>query len=157
MSKYDCLKLENQLCFPLYACSRMITKHYKPLLDEFDLTYTQYITIMTLWDKKEMTQKELGQCLYLDSGTLTPLIKKLEAKGYTKKRRSETDERNIFITITDKGMKLRDKMLKVPASMGGCVNLPQEEAETLYKILYKILGNFDELENGGNKDGSITD
>jgi DNA-binding MarR family transcriptional regulator len=99
MSKYDCLKLENQLCFPLYACSKAITKHYKPFLDKLDLTYTQYITMMVMWDRKKANVKELGECLYLDSGTLTPVIKKLEAKGYIKKHRLESDERNVFTNI----------------------------------------------------------
>ncbi len=149
MSKYDCLKLENQLCFPLYACSKAITKKYKPFLDEFDLTYTQYITMMVLWDKKELTLKELGECLYLDSGTLTPLIKKLEAKGYAVKRRSETDERNIFISVTDKGMALRDEIIKVPDAMGRCIQLSEDEASELYRLLYKIIGEL-EIKNGGD-------
>ena len=149
MSKYDCLKLENQLCFPLYACSKAITKKYKPFLDEFDLTYTQYITMMVLWDKKELTLKELGECLYLDSGTLTPLIKKLEAKGYAVKRRSETDERNIFISVTDKGMALRDTIIKVPDAMGRCIQLSEDEASELYRLLYKIIGEL-EIKNGGD-------
>ena len=83
-STFDCLKLENQLCFPLYVCSKEIIKRYKPFLDKLDLTYTQYITMMVLWEKKEMNVSELGQCLYLDSGTLTPLLKKLESKGESK-------------------------------------------------------------------------
>ena len=81
-NKYDCLKLENQLCFPLYVCSKEVIRKYKPYLDELDLTYTQYITMMVMWDKKELTVKELGSCLYLDSGTLTPVLKKLEEKNY---------------------------------------------------------------------------
>ncbi len=143
MSKYECLKIENQLCFPLYAASKEIVRRYKPLLDRIDLTYTQYIAMMVLWDKKELNVKELGKCLYLDSGTLTPLLKKLESKGFVKRHRSESDERNLIITITDEGMALREEALKVPEEMGGCVKLEQGETEQLYKLLYKILGNLD--------------
>lgn len=146
MSKYDCLKLENQLCFPLYACSKAVTRHYKPLLDEFDLTYTQYITMMAMWEKKSASVKEIGECLYLDSGTLTPVINKLESKGYIVKRRSDDDARGVIVTVTEAGMKLRDKIIKVPAQMGGCVNLSEKEGAELYRLLYKILGHFDELD-----------
>ena len=92
MEEFDNLKLENQLCFPLYACSKEIIKRYKPFLGAIDLTYTQYITMMVLWDKKELTVKDLGKCLFLDSGTLTPLLKKLETKGYIDRKRSADDE-----------------------------------------------------------------
>ena len=148
MSKYDCLKLENQLCFPLYACSKAITKHYKPFLDELDLTYTQYITMMVLWQKKKANVSDLGKCLYLDSGTLTPVIKKLEAKGYITKNRSKDDERSVIVEITAEGDKLRDKAVKIPSMMGGCVNISEKEAAELYTTLYKILGHFDELDGG---------
>ena len=147
MSKYDCLKLENQLCFPLYACAKAVTKHYKPFLDKYDLTYTQYITMMVMWEKKSINFKELGKCLYLDSGTLTPVVKKLETKGYLKKHRCEDDERNILVELTDTGKKLRDKMVKVPQEMGSCVNLSEKDAKELYRILYTILGHVDELDN----------
>lgn len=139
-TKYDCLKIENQLCFPLYACAKEIVRRYKPFLDELDLTYTQYITMMILWESKETNLKDLGKKLYLDSGTLTPLLKKLEAKGYIKRKRSETDERNLTIKITPEGQALRDKALKVPREMGKCVSLSAEDAETLYGLLYKVLG-----------------
>ncbi len=136
---YDCLKLENQLCFALYACAKEIVRHYKPYLDEIDLTYTQYITMMVLWDNPEMNVKEIGKKLYLDSGTLTPLLKKLEQKGYIERRRSVEDERNLIISITAEGKKLRDRAVDVPAKMGGCFNLTPKEAETLYGLLYKLL------------------
>lgn len=141
--KYACLKLENQLCFPLYACAKEIVRKYKPFLDELDLTYTQYIVMMILWDRKTTNVKELGKCLYLDSGTLTPLLKKLEAKSYITRHRSEEDERNLIVAVTDKGMELREQAVSVPARMGSCVNLTQEEAGTLYKLLYKVLGGVD--------------
>ena len=140
--KYDCLKLGNQLCFPLYACSKEIVRRYKPFLDELDLTYTQYITMMVMWEKKEMNVKELGSCLYLDSGTLTPVLKKLESKGYIARARSKFDERNLVLTITEEGEKLKDRAVEIPAKMGDCVRLEPEDAVQLYQLLYKILGNF---------------
>lgn len=139
-SKYDCLKLNNQICFPLYACSKEIIKRYKPFLDKVDLTYTQYITMMALWENESMNVRELGNCLFLDSGTLTPLLKKLENKGYIKRSRSKEDERNLIVTLTDKGWELREEMLSIPRSMASCVDLEPEEAEDLYRLLYKVLG-----------------
>lgn len=137
--KYDALKLENQLCFPLYACSREIIKQYKPFLDEIDLTYTQYIAMMVLWEKESVTVKELGEALYLDSGTLTPLLKKMEAKGLITRRRSEEDERSLIVRLTEEGEALKDQALAVPYKMSGCVRLEPEEAQDLYRILYKLL------------------
>ena len=136
---YDSLKLENQLCFPLYACAKEITRRYKPLLDELDLTYTQYIVMMVLWEKEKLNVKTLGEYLYLDSGTLTPVLKKLEKKGYVSRTRLEEDERNIIISIEPKGIKLKEKAKNIPEEIGKCVNLSKEEAEILYKTLYKIL------------------
>ena len=137
--KYDALKLENQLCFPLYACSREIIKQYKPFLDEIDLSYTQYIAMMVLWEKESVTVKELGEALYLDSGTLTPLLKKMEAKGLITRRRSEEDERSLIVRLTEEGEALKDQALAVPYKMSGCVRLEPEEAQDLYRILYKLL------------------
>ncbi len=139
-TKYEPLKIENQLCFPLYACSKEIIRQYKPFLDKIGLTYTQYITMMVLWENRSMTVKELGSHLYLDSGTLTPLLKKLEAKGLLTRSRSNKDERNLIVTVTDEGMALRDNALFVPQEMAKCVSLTPEEAGFLYRILYKILG-----------------
>ena len=139
---YNALKLENQLCFPLYACSKEVVKRYKPFLDELDLTYTQYITMMVMWEKKTVNVKELGEYLYLDSGTLTPLLKKLESKGYIKRERSKTDERNLIVSITDKGEALKENAVGVPVKMGQCVNLTGDEAKTLYTLLYKLLGKL---------------
>ena len=143
MDSYDCLKLENQLCFPLYACSKEIVRRYKPYLDELDLTYTQYITMMVLWEKKQTNVKELGECLYLDSGTLTPVLKKMEQKGYLTRHRSEEDERNLVVTITDAGEKLREDAVTIPPRMGKCVNLSPKDAKELYRLLYLVLGNVD--------------
>ena len=138
--QYDLLKLENQLCFPLYAAARATIRLYKPLLDRLDLTYTQYITMMVLWERRSLTAKELGDILFLDSGTLTPLLKKMEAKGYLTRKRSSVDERSLVVTVTDAGMALRDEALSVPVAMADCLTLPREEAMTLYGILYKMLG-----------------
>ena len=139
-SKYDCLKLKSQLCFPLYACAKEIIRRYKPFLDQVDLTYTQYITMMALWENESMNVRELGSRLFLDSGTLTPLLKKLENKGYIKRSRSKEDERNLIVTLTDKGWELREEMLSIPRSMASCVDLDQQEAADLYRLLYKVLG-----------------
>jgi len=136
---YDVLKLENQLCFPLYACSREIIKQYKPFLDELDLTYTQYITMMVLWERQSLSAKELGQILYLDSGTLTPLLKKLEGRGLVDRRRDPEDERSLLVTLTEAGAALRREAARVPEQMARCVPLTPEEAGTLYALLYKIL------------------
>ena len=120
---YDVLKLNNQLCFPLYACARETIKLYKPYLDELDLTYTQYITMMVLWEKQSVTVKELGEALYLDSGTLTPLLKKMEAKGFLTRRRSEQDERSLIVRLTEEGEALKDRALSIPYQMMSCVHL----------------------------------
>ena len=144
-SKYDCLKLNNQICFPLYACSKEIIKRYKPYLDKVDLTYTQYIAMMALWENETMNVRELGKCLFLDSGTLTPLLKKLEHKGYIMRNRSKDDERNLVVTVTDKGWELREEMLGAPGSMASCVELEPQEAAELYRLLYKVLGVKAEL------------
>lgn len=144
MNEYDHLKLENQLCFPLYACSKEIIKRYKPFLEKIDLTYTQYITMMVLWNRKELNVKDLGKYLFLDSGTLTPLLKKLENKGYITRNRSNSDERNVIITITDLGLNLKEKAKTIPIELSKCINLDEKESLDLYKLLYKILINFKE-------------
>lgn len=144
MDKYESLKLKNQLCFPLYAVSKEIVKLYKPSLDELDLTYTQYITLMVLWEHKQMNVKELGRFLYLDSGTLTPVLKKLEQKGWIERARAKEDERVLIVTLTPQGEALREKAVKIPETIGACVDLEPEEATLLYQILYKILGRLEE-------------
>lgn len=137
----DTLKLENQLCFPLYACSKEVVKKYHPLLEKIDLTYTQYITMMVLWEEKDMNVKSLGEKLYLDSGTLTPLLKKLEKKGYIRRTRNTKDERNLIISITNKGEELKKACENIPKQIGGCIPLSKEESITLYQLLYKLLLN----------------
>ena len=141
---FDCLKLENQLCFPLYVCSKEIVRRYKPYLDELDLTYTQYITMMALWECKEINVKELGEKLYLDSGTLTPLLKKLETKGYIKRERSKSDERNLIVTITKDGEALKENAADIPQKIGACVNISPDKAKELYDTLYMILNSISE-------------
>lgn len=138
--RYNALKLENQLCFPLYACARETIKMYTPYLDELGLTYTQYITMIVLWEKKSINVKCLGEILYLDSGTLTPLLKKLECKGLVNRRRSETDERNLIISITEEGELLKERAIIIPETLAKCVPLDREESLTLYHLLYKLLG-----------------
>lgn len=137
--EFDALKLENQVCFPLYACARETIKLYKPFLDKISLTYTQYITMLVLWEHKALTVKELGQRLYLDSGTLTPLLKKLEEKGLVSRKRSTTDERNLIVSITPMGEALKEQARDIPAAMSKCLLLEPEEAVTLYRLLYKML------------------
>lgn len=137
--KYDALKLDNQLCFPLYACAREVIKLYKPFLDKIDLTYTQYITMMVLWEKKAINVKTLGQILYLDSGTLTPLLKKLEAKGYVSRQRSAEDERNLIVSVTECGEALKEQAVSIPNELAKCVSLDPDETLVLYRLLYKLL------------------
>lgn len=146
--KYAALKLENQICFPLYACSKEIVKAYKPYLDELDLTYTQYITMMVMWEHKELRVKEVGEKLFLDSSTLTPLFKKLEEKGYIKRRRSATDERDVFITITEAGEALKEKAVAIPERLASCVKLEPQKAAELYRTLYEIIGTLTRKNNG---------
>ena len=143
MDKYEVLKLENQICFPLYVCSKEIVKRYTPLLEEYDLTYTQYITMMVLWEHKEMNVKELGRHLYLDSGTLTPVLKKLEQKGFVTRKRDTKDERVLNVAVTDAGMELREKAVCVPEKIGKCVNLELDEVLQLQKVLQKFLKSFE--------------
>lgn len=136
---YDKLKLENQLCFPLYACSKEIIKKYKPYLDPLGITYTQYIALMALWEEDNITVKELGKKLFLDSGTLTPLFKKMESQKLVVRQRSSDDERNVFISLTEEGRKLRDRAEDIPNRLGSCIDLPMEEIVQLQKSLHKLL------------------
>lgn len=137
--EYDLLKLENQLCFPLYACSREIVKKYKPFLDKIGLTYTQYIVLLVLWESSPTTVKKIGQELYLDSGTLTPLLKRLEAEGIITRERCPDDERNLVVTLTKKGEELKCQAMDIPSKIKNCINLSYEESLTLYKLVHKVL------------------
>ena len=145
LENFEQLKLQNQLCFPLYAAAKEVVRKYKPYLDELDLTYTQYITMMVLWEKEQCNVKELGSMLFLDSGTLTPLLKKLESKGYITRCRCKEDERNLIIQITEKGEALKEKAAHIPADMASkWVNLNEEEIKITYHSLYKLLSQVQE-------------
>lgn len=136
---YDKLKLENQLCFPIYAASREVIKLYRPLLDPLDLTYTQYITMMVIWEEKKINVKKLGKRLFLDSGTLTPVLKNLEAKGYIHRYRSTEDERILYVEVTETGNMLKERAVAVHDKMAEYVKLSDEETLQLYTLMYKLL------------------
>ena len=146
-NKDEILKLENQLCFPLYACSKEVVRIYKPFLDKLDLTYTQYLTMMVMWEHKEINSKLLGKYLYLDSGTLTPLLKKLESKGYITRTRAQDDERNLVVRLTLEGEKLKNDAIKVPEELGHSLQMDKDDVKDLYTLLYKVLGKISELNN----------
>lgn len=148
---HEQLKLENQLCFPLYACAKEIVRRYQPSLEPLDLTYTQYLVMMALWEYEEQTVKELGQRLWLDSGTLTPVLKKLEAKGYVSRRRSTYDERSVDIAVTEEGRALCDRAARVPMEIGSCVKLSAQEAMQLHTLLYRLLAGMEEESHGTQK------
>ncbi len=139
----ELLKLDNQLCFPLYAASKEIIRRYKPLLDKLDITYTQYIVLLVLWEKDQILVKDLGSRLYLDSGTLTPLLKKLESKKIISLSRGTKDGRELVISLTKKGIELKKQAYQIPQTIGGCVKLEKDEAITLYKLLYKVLSGLE--------------
>jgi DNA-binding MarR family transcriptional regulator len=148
-SRYDELKLENQIGFPLYACAKEVVRTFKPHLDPLNLTYTQYLTMAVLWEKKELNVKELGEQLYLDSGTLTPVLKKLESKGYVNRTRSLKDERNLIVSITKKGEELREKAVEVPAKVketAHSTDFSREDGKELYRLLYKLLDAVKSME-----------
>ncbi len=140
-NKYESLMLKNQLCFPIYLCSKEIIRKYTPILEEFDLTYTQYIVMMYFWEVGKSNLKDIGKTLLLDPSTLTPLVKKLEKKGYLTRVRSTVDERNLEIELTEKGKELEDKVLTVPKKVEKCIDITEEEAKILYKLMYKIIVN----------------
>ena len=139
MNDPDVLKLDNQLCFPLYAAARQVTSLYTPYLKELGLTYTQYIVFLVLWERDGLTVGELGSRLYLDNGTLTPLLKKLEAAGYIRRERSAEDERVVLISLTDEGRALRDRAKDIPVRVGSCIKLSASDAASLYTLLYSLL------------------
>ncbi len=139
--EYEQLKLENQLCFPMYACARKIVNGYNPFLKPLGLTYTQYIVFMVLWEKENVNVGQLGEILHLDAGTLTPLLKRLEKEGYVTRKRSAEDERITLVSITKKGNELKEKCKDIPAMLSGCgTPLTEKEAKELYRLLYKFLG-----------------
>ncbi len=135
------LRLDNQLCFPLYAASRRIIKLYRPVLDPLGLTYTQYITLLALWERDGETVTALGERLFLDSGTLTPLLKKLESQGLVQRERSLEDERNVLIRLTAAGRALKTQAAAVPGQIASCVNLSMPDARELHRILHLLLAD----------------
>lgn len=143
--RYSSLKLDSQLCFPLYACSKEILRQYRPFLDALDLTYTQYAVMMALWETPVLSVSELGRTLFLDSGTLTPLLKKLECKGYVKRERSSDDERIVMISITQPGLDLREKALSIPKGMRRCMKIDDSDFAALYRILHQMMDGFEQL------------
>ena len=144
-SKYDALELKNQLCFPVYALSREIVKKYRPYLDPLDLTYTQYIAMIVLWEVEKINVKDLGERLYLDSGTLTPVLKSLESKGFISRKRNSSDERVLDVSLTEKGIALKDRAAHIPGELTKYVNLNHEEMRALYYAVYKLLERLKEI------------
>ena len=142
MSLEDMLLLDNQLCFPLYAAAKEVVRRYTPFLAPFGLTYTQYIAMMVLWEKKTVSVNELGKQLMLDSGTLTPLLRKLEDKKYLLREKSAKDGRRLIVSLTPEGASLKDKMVVVPQKMGTCVHLSPEETTELKRLLKKVTDNI---------------
>lgn len=139
MNKYDNIKLDNQLCFSLYATSREIIKLYKPVLDKFNLTYTQYITMLVLWEEEKATVKGIGKRLHLDSGTLTPLLKKLEAMELITRYRDSNDDRVVIAELTEKGRNLKEEIIDVPEKVFCRVNMDVETARELKSKLDELL------------------
>ena len=139
--KYEQLQLDQQLCFPLYAAARKVVNEYNPLLKPYGLTYTQYIVFLALWEKEDGKAKVgcLGKRLYLDCGTLTPLLKKMEESGWLTRCRCKADERVVYVSLTDSGWALREKLKDIPEKLGRCITMKQEEAAELYKLLYRLL------------------
>ena len=137
--EFDCLRLDQQLCFPLYAAARKVTGQYTPYFKELGLTYTQYIVFMVLWEKDEVTVGDICRRIYLDSGTLTPLLKKMEEKGWLQRTRSRQDERIVNVTLTEEGRKMKERCQSIPASISKCIHLSPDDAAALYRILYQIL------------------
>lgn len=138
----EMLKLENQLCFPLYACAKEVVRRYTPLLEPLGLTYTQYIAMMVMWEHKSISVRDMGKMLFLDSGTLTPMLKKMEKSGWISRNRSKEDERMVILTITDKGEKLQEKAADVPVRMAGCLTLKNDDAMQLYSLLNELMKTF---------------
>ncbi len=143
ISEYDSLLLENQLCFPLYACAKEVTRQYRKPLEELDLTYTQYVVMMALWESGGMTEGELGSRVHLDSGTLAPLLKRLDKKGYINRIRPDSNERKLYLSLTEEGEALKQRALSVPCAMQGCMDLSQEELLQLKHLLDKALSRME--------------
>ena len=137
----EAMRLDRQLCFPLYAAARNVTGLYTPWLKPLGLTYTQYIVFLVLWEKDGVSVTEIGEKLMLDNGTLSPLLKKMEQAGYVERRRCREDDRVVEITLTEAGRALQEKAKDIPANVAGCIDLPPEKARALYALLYELIGN----------------
>ena len=142
--KYSSIRLKNQLCFPLYACAKEIVRLYRKPLEKLGLTYTQYIVMMVFWEYGGMTEKELGEIVHLDSGTLAPLLKRLEKRCLVTRTRPEGNENKLYIALTEKGEKLKEEALHVPEEMSGCISLPDEDLITLKSLLDKMMATMEE-------------
>jgi len=146
---HEIMKLDNQLCFPLYAAARNVTGLYTPYLKPLGLTYTQYITFLVLWEKDGISVSEIGSRLMLDNGTLSPMLKKMEQAGYIERKRSKDDDRVVIISLTEKGRDLQKKAREIPEKVGRCIDLPIEKAKELYDLLYELLENQRVIDKGG--------
>ena len=140
---FDALKLQNQVCFPLYACSKELVRQYGPYLKKLGLTYTQYIVMMVLWENENVSSKQLSECVHLDYGTLTPVLKKLENTGYLTRERSADDQRLLSISLTENGRELKKQALDIPPAIAKCMGLSAEEFQTLYVLTYKALKHME--------------
>lgn len=141
---FDALKLRNQVCFPLYACSKELVRQYGPYLKALNLTYTQYIVMMVLWERESVSSRELAGCLHLDYGTLTPVLKRLDQAGYLVRERSAEDERLLTLTLTEEGRRLKARALAIPPAIARCMGLTPEEFGALYTLSYKALKHMEE-------------
>ncbi len=138
-TKYDCIRLENQLCFPLYACAKEVVRLYRKPLEKLGLTYTQYVVMIVFWEHGGMTEGELGKIVHLDSGTLAPLLKRLERQGLINRVRPDSNERKLFLSLTEAGESLKDMAVGIPEEMQGCIDLPEEELLQLKTLLDRAL------------------
>ena len=142
IDKYDCIRLDNQLCFPLYACAKEVVRQYRKPLDEIGLTYTQYVVMMVLWENGGMTEGELGKRVHLDSGTLAPLLKRLEKQGLINRIRPDNNERKLFLTLTEEGEAMKEKAVMIPEAMKGCIPLAEEDMVLLRDLLTRALAGM---------------
>jgi len=140
---FEALKLGNQVCFPLYACSKELVRQYGPYLKDLNLTYTQYLVMMVLWEREQVSSRELAACLHLDYGTLTPVLKRLEEAGDLTRERAAEDERLLTLKLTEKGRNLRESAVSIPPAMAECMGLTMEEFGVLYALTYKALKNME--------------
>ena len=143
-AEYPQLQLDGQICFPLYACARKVIGAYTPLLKPLGLTYTQYIVMLEMWEREKVKVGELCHRLYLDCGTVTPMLKKMEENGWLTRCRCKVDERVVYVALTEKGWALREQVKDIPGRVGQCITLPQEDAYELYRLLHRLLDSIEE-------------